>query len=408
MTDDNSTSNLPKSNDAEAQSATQTIHPHSEQPKKRSWPQIWEQILRLGLGETAMRVGTALVSVSMVLLVVWVMNNFYLKGTAISRPVNEAALAASLPTSAAPVAAPYFDVPDLAVYPAGVTRFAQLHTDQPAKPRSEITKYVVQTGDTIFGIAEKFNLQPETILWGNYYTLADDPHRLQPGKELNILPVDGVYYEWHAGDGLNGVAEFYGVKAEDIINFPSNGLNLETIGDYTNPNIPAGAWLVIPGGRREFITWSAPRITRSNPAVAKIFGPGACGSVVDGPVGTGAFVWPTANHWISGYDYSPATNHFGVDLGGSIGVGILAADSGVVVYAGWNDWGYGNVVVVDHGNSWQTLYAHLDAYNVGCGSYVYQGDIIGTMGSTGNSSGPHLHFEMRTDSYKADPHTLLP
>jgi murein DD-endopeptidase MepM/ murein hydrolase activator NlpD len=87
---------------------------------------------------------------------------------------------------------------------------------------------------------------------------------------------------------------------------------------------------------------------------------------------------------------------------------IYAADTGVVVYAGWNNFGYGNVVVIDHGNGWQTLYAHMETLAVGCGSYVYAGDYIAGMGSTGNSSGPHLHFEMMHDAYgKVNPNLYL-
>ena len=77
---------------------------------------------------------------------------------------------------------------------------------------------------------------------------------------------------------------------------------------------------------------------------------------------------------------------------------ILAADAGVVVFAGWNDWGYGNVIVIDHGNGWQSLYAHLSSMDLGCGSYVYQGDVIGQMGQTGNAAGMQLHFELRSDT----------
>ena len=88
---------------------------------------------------------------------------------------------------------------------------------------------------------------------------------------------------------------------------------------------------------------------------------------------------------------------------------IYAADNGVIVYAGWNDWGYGNVVVIDHDGGWQTLYAHMSVLNVGCGQSVYQGDVIGYFGSTGNSSGPHLHFEMLNESYgKVNPWNFLP
>ncbi len=375
-------------------------------PKPRTWRQIWEALLRLGLGESVLRIGTGLASVILILLAVWVMSNFYLNSDLSGS--SDTVLAAPLPTATGEVIQPPLDVNVIIPGTEGITRLAQLHTTFPARPRYEVAQYEVQQGDTIFGIAEKFNLQPETILWGNYYTLADDPHRLSPGQILNILPVNGVYYEWHAGDGLNGVADFYKVKVEDIVNFPGNNLNPETIGDYAAPNIPSGTWIVIPGGEREFVTWSAPRITRENPGVAKIFGPGACGTIMDGPVGTGTFIWPSSETFISGYDYSPETNHWGIDIGGTFGNPIYSSDNGVVVYSGWNDWGYGNVVVVDHGNGWQTLYAHLDSINVGCGAYVYQGDLLGGMGSTGNSSGPHLHFEMRSDTYgKANPWNFL-
>jgi hypothetical protein len=83
----------------------------------------------------------------------------------------------------------------------------------------------VQDGDTVFGIAEKFGLEPQTILWGNYNILLDDPHSLKPGQELNILPVDGVYWEWLGGITFGSWAEFYGVTAADIIEFPGNNID---------------------------------------------------------------------------------------------------------------------------------------------------------------------------------------
>ena len=368
-------------------------------PSRRSlsWQEIWERLLRVGLGETAMRLGSSLASMAMVLMVVWVMNNFYIKSERRESPVT-------VVEAAAPTPAPVFEQPTLIIsltetYDNGIYRMTELHTNLPARPRFDVTKYVVVKGDNIFDIAAKFNLKPETILWGNYYTLVDNPTNLRPGQELNILPVDGVYYEWHSGDGLNGVAEFYRVTPDAIIDWPGNNLKRETLGDLSNPNIAPGTWLVVPGGKREFVTWSAPRISRENPAVAKVLGPGACGTIVDGPVGVGTYVWPAPQRFLSGYKYSPETNHWGIDIGGVTGDPIFASDNGVVVYSGWNDWGYGNVVVIDHGFGWQTLYAHLSAITVGCGSYVYQGNVIGYMGSTGNSSGPHLHFEMRSEAY---------
>lgn len=372
-----------------------------EQPPKApfTWEQIWENIVRWGMGETILRIGTGLVSIVLILFVVWIMGSYFLKGP--MTPKVEAVIAAApLPTET-PIAVvqPLVELPEIDFAWRGIPRLAQLHTILPARPRFDVSTYIVQEGDTLFGIAEKFGLKPETLLWGNVYVLGDDPHKLRPGQSLNILPVDGMYYQWHAGDGLNGVAEFYHSTPDAIIEWPGNRLKREELGDLSNPNIKPGTWLIIPGGSREFVTWSAPRITRANPAVAKIFGPGACGKIGDGPVGIGTFIWPTTVKTLSGYDYTPNTNHWGIDIGGQTGNAIFASDNGVVVYAGWNDWGYGNVVVIDHGNGWQTLYSHLSTVAVQCGSYVYQGGTIGGMGSTGNSSGPHLHFEMMSDQY---------
>lgn len=289
---------------------------------------------------------------------------------------------------------------------SGVQRRTQGHTEIPTRPRLDVIKYVVQQGDSLFGIAERFGLKPETVLWGNYDILQDDPHSLQPGQELNILPVDGTAYTWNSGDGLNGVAKFFGVSAQDILDWPGNQLDPEV--DPGNPAIQPGTLLVIPGGYREIPTWRSPRITRSNPGVASILGPGACGAIYDGPVGTGAFAWPTPLRYLSGFDYNPSLGHPAIDIAGNTGHVITASDSGVVVYAGWNDWGYGLVVVVDHGNDWQTLYAHLSQVNVNCGSSVFQGNVVGLMGCTGNCSGSHLHFEVRYGDGFVNPWNVLP
>jgi len=283
---------------------------------------------------------------------------------------------------------------------AVISRRAILRTILPQRPRMELLKYLVQEGDTLFGIAEQFGLKPETVLWGNFAVLQDDPHSLRPGQELNILPVDGTYYEWNAGDALNAVADFFGVTPQDIVDWPGNRLAQDI--DTANPQIRPGAGLVIPGGRREFVTWSAPRITRANPAVARVAGPGACGAVSDGPTGEGSFIWPTTATYLSGTPFT--SYHPGIDIAGSTGNAIYASASGVVVYAGWNNYGYGLMVVIDHGDGWQTLYAHMNDVDVTCGQAVFQGNVIGGVGSTGNSTGPHLHFEMQHDIFgKVNP-----
>jgi hypothetical protein len=296
------------------------------------------------------------------------------------------------------MAAPQFQAGDRS--PDSVAPKADLHTILPVRQsRDQVVEYTVELGDTIFSVAEKFNLMPETILWGNRYTLGYDPHFILPGQELYILPIDGVYHRWSAGEGLNGVAEVYGVTPEDIISWEGNGLDPEEIGDYANPKIPENTMLVIPGGKGAYPDFSLPRIGRSEPSTALYLGPGACSGPVDGISGTLNFIWPTTERYLSGYDYSPETNHFGIDIGGVQGNPIYASDSGVVVYAGWNDYGYGEMIVIDHGFGWQTLYAHLSQVNVSCGQEVFKGDTIALMGSTGISTGPHLHFEMRSDEF---------
>lgn len=368
---------------------------------------FWNQILWNGLGETFIKLGSVIVTLLLCGVVIVFASRYYLQKKEKAEPQ---AVTTDVFAPMTDADLPYFSpaVPDNEKIHLhdGVYRISGNHTNLPAKARNQVQRYTVQENDTIIGIGEQFNLKPSTILWGNPYTLSDDPHALLAGLEINILPVDGVYYEWHDGDGLNGVSDVFGVKPEDIIDFPANGLSRETIGDYSNPNIRPGTWLVIPGGSRAFVNWSAPLITRENPAVASIYGPGACQAVTDGPLGSGVFIWPTTETWISGYDYDEGTNHRAIDIAGSLGNSVFAADAGVVVYAGWNNHGYGNVVMIDHGNGWQTLYAHLDSYNVDCGYYVFKGDTIAALGTTGNSSGPHLHYEMRYNGVPVNPNNF--
>lgn len=288
----------------------------------------------------------------------------------------------------------------------GFTRALDIHTILPSRPRLEFIEYEVQQGDTLFGIAERYGLTPESILFSNFDVLEDNPHALQPGQILKIPPVDGAAYTWKEGDTVQGVAEFYGVDPREIIDWPGNNINPSVEVDQPGAVEP-GTLVMIPGGSREFRGLYAPRIPRSNPAAARVLGAGYCGTILEGAIGTGTFVWPTPSTWISGYSFS--SYHPAIDIGGSTGNAIYASDNGVVVYSGWNDWGYGYLIVLDHGNGWQTLYAHLSSIAVGCGQSVFQGTVIGGMGCTGNCSGTHLHFEMQSDLYgKVNPVNFLP
>jgi murein DD-endopeptidase MepM/ murein hydrolase activator NlpD len=364
---------------------------------------MMDALIGIGLGESFLRVGTILLSVVLIGGVVWLVRLFFASASPVGGALNAAG---AEPTSAVVQIANVQQEADLF---GGVPRLAQVHTTIPSRPRQEIVKYTVQEGDTVFGIAQNYGLNPETVLWSNYSILLDNPHFLRAGQVLNILPTNGTYHEWQAGEGLNGISKYYGVTPEDIINYPANHLDLAAVGDFANPNITPGTWLIVPNGRREFISWSAPLgVTRENPASARVLGPGACDPVSGGAVGFGTFVWPANNHLISGFDYTPNANHWGIDIAGNEGEGVYATDAGVVVYAGWNNYGYGNMIMVDHGNNFQSLYAHLSGISVGCGQSVGQGDLIGVIGSTGRSSGSHLHFEIRAISSWVNPHDVLP
>jgi len=288
----------------------------------------------------------------------------------------------------------------------GIHRAAVIHTTIPTRSRVDVLSYIVEKGDSLFAIAENFGLKPETVLWGNFETLADNPHTLQPGQELNILPINGTYHEWREGENLLKVSEYYGVNPLEIVQYPGNKLDIYDF-DLDNPNFTSGQMLIVPGGTRELVDYGPPAITRDNPAIAATYGPGHCGTIYTGSVGVGVFVWPTAERWVSGYDYTPGANHPAIDIAGNTGNPVWASDNGVVVYAGWSNYGYGNLIVIDHGNGWQTLYAHLNSINVGCGQSVNQGQGIGGLGNTGNSSGAHLHFEMIYVGSKVNPWNFL-
>ena len=390
-----------------------TAQPGESEPKetsstpKPSRVSNWMQnLIQMGLGESLLRAATNIFSVLAIVIVIWLAQAYFRQPDANAQgngaPHQGPTPEASTPITTSPVL-------DLSSF--GILRQTNMHTNvSTGGSRQEITKYTVQPGDTVSGIAANNGLQPQTIFSANYYILLDDPHNLKAGQVLTILPVDGVYREWQAGEGLNGVAAFYKVKPEDIVNYPLNHLDPATIGDYAHPNIKPGTWIVIPGGVYQYhAPGSVPLgITRSNPASAQVGGPGACHATTGGAVGYGTFVYPTDRHYLSGFDYSVKTNHLGIDLAANLGDNIYAADGGVVVYAGWNNYGYGNMIMIDHGTGFQTLYAHLSQIFVNCGDNVSQKQTIGAAGATGHASGPHLHFEVRTTSTVINPWDVLP
>lgn len=317
------------------------------------------------------------------------------RATAVPTPSAEPG--AELPTTVRIVMPPFEG--DTSVQ--AISRTSNLHTIIPNRPRAEVVRYTVGFGDSVFGIARAFNIEPETVLWANYDLLNDNPDFLEPGMELNIPPVNGVYYEWQEGDTLEGVADQFEADVEEITNFSGNSI------DLTNPEIPPGMMVMVPEGRREFRQWLIPTIPRGSAGVnTTALGPGACSGSYEGAYGSGAFIWPSGNHFISGNDYW--SGHLGVDIAAGPGDPILAADAGVIVFSGWANRGYGNTVVIDHGNGYQTLYAHLSSVAIPCGASVSPGRTVGFAGSTGNSTGTHLHFEVRLSGGFVNPWFVLP
>ena len=288
----------------------------------------------------------------------------------------------------------------------GIRRLALLETIIPTRPRVDVITYTVQIGDNLFAIGDRFNLKPETILWGNYEVLRDNPQFLKPDQVLIILPVDGTYYQWQHGDSLEEIADFFNVEAEAIADFPGN--RFDEIGEENEvAGLATGDWVIVPGGTRELRDWGPPAISRSNPASAAYYGSGSCGAIYEGAIGTGTFIWPTVTRTLSGYDWKPGFHH-GIDIGGPEGNPVYAVDSGVVVYAGWSEYGFGSLIVLDHGTGWQSAYAHLSVVGVSCGQSVALGTVIGAVGNTGNSTGPHLHFELRSEVFgKVNPWDYL-
>jgi murein DD-endopeptidase MepM/ murein hydrolase activator NlpD len=279
-----------------------------------------------------------------------------------------------------------------------IERDIQLKTNVPAdKPRYKPVEYRVSRGDSVFGIAESFKLKPETVLWANYDVLQDDPHSLKPGQVLKIPPTDGIYYQWKENDTLESVANEFKATVDDILNYPGNDI------DLAEPKIASGSWVMVPGGEREFVQWLVPTVASGTSGTSST-SQNACPG---GAVGSGGFVWPADNHFLSGNDYW--SGHLGIDIAAGEGASVYAADSGVVTMAqGGYNYGYGNVIQIDHGNGYSTVYAHLSVIGVGLCQSVGAGQWIGGAGNTGNSQGAHLHFEVRQGGGFINPWFVLP
>lgn len=254
------------------------------------------------------------------------------------------------------------------------------------KPRAEVIDYEVQGGDTVSSIADTFGVSIDTVLWSNGLGERD---KIKPGQILKIPPVTGIVHTVKKGDTIYSIAKKYEAEAQSLVDYPFNTFtNDETFA------LAVGQTIVVPEG-------ILPNVKPVSPAssFARVKTPDA--GVVSA---TGNFVWPAAGRISQRFVWY----HRGLDIANKAGGPILAADSGTVVLAGWPDnQGYANRVLLDHGNGYQTLYAHLASISVRVGQTVTRGNVIGQMGCTGRCTGTHLHFEIRKSGVLVDPLAYL-
>lgn len=240
--------------------------------------------------------------------------------------------------------------------------------------QGKISLYVVRSNDTLSKIAEMFGVSVNTIVWGNDL---DRKATLSVGQTLVILPVNGIQYTVKKGDTIQGIAKKYKGDVDEIITFN----NLVSRG-----KLAVGDTIIIPGGEE-----IAPESPKSVPKSSQVR------VIAKYPSYAGYYTHPlpgmvAKTQGIHGYN--------GVDLGAPKGSTVLAAAEGVIIvsrYRDGNPWfgGYGNNIIIEHPNGTQTLYAHLSAVYVHAGVRVEKGQPIAEVGSTGRSTGSHLHFEVR-------------
>jgi murein DD-endopeptidase MepM/ murein hydrolase activator NlpD len=252
----------------------------------------------------------------------------------------------------------------------------------------EVIVHAVAEEETIDDIASRYGLQPSTILWANKLTKSS---KIKPGLELNILPINGVRHKVSRGETIYTIGKKYGLdgsQVQVIVDYPFNEfLNDETF------ELASGQYIMIPDGIMPSATFE------ERASIIASYTPDA-GSVS----AIGTFIWPASGKISQGYRFY----HKAIDIANSSAGNILAADAGVVLTAGWPDgYGYGNRVLIDHGNGFQTLYAHLSLVQVKVGQKVNRGDVVGQMGNTGRSTGTHLHFEIRKDGTLQSPSAYL-
>jgi murein DD-endopeptidase MepM/ murein hydrolase activator NlpD len=269
--------------------------------------------------------------------------------------------------------------------------------------RERIEDYTVRNGDTLWSIAERFGLQPSTIVWANSLTNADV---LSVGQPLIIPPVNGVIHHIASGETIEGVADKYGVKPAEITAFAPNGLG-------GGSALVPGQDIIVPGGTPPA---PPPPVIAAPPEPAPVdnppaAAPAAAPAPAAGTQAVGSFIWPATGALTTYFGDNPAYygpgGHNGLDIANVQGTPLLAADGGVVILAAWSG-GLGNAVAIDHQNGFVTWYGHCVSFAVSPGQRVARGQVVAYMGTTGNSTGPHIHFIIVRNGVYVDPLAYLP
>lgn len=244
------------------------------------------------------------------------------------------------------------------------------------RPRDQVILYKVTPGDTLSSIAEKFGISVDTISWANDNLPKEA--KLKVDQELKIPPVTGVVHKVTQGETIYSIAKKYQTDAQKIVNFPFNDFaDLDTFALNT------GQILIVPDG----VPPKAKPVVPAAPSSPLLAG------------GTGQLAWPVGGR----ITQRPVWYHMAIDIANQAAPEIGAAESGVVSYVSFQKYGYGHHVIVDHGGGLQTLYAHLSQIYVEPGQKLNRGQLIGKMGSTGRSTGIHLHFEVRKNGVPVNP-----
>ena len=250
--------------------------------------------------------------------------------------------------------------------------------------RKEIISYIVESGDTISTIAQKFGITVNTVLWENNLSSYSV---IRPGDDLNILPESGLTHKIRSGDTLGAIARTNDIEVEDILE--ANNMTLSS-------KLSIGQKLLIPGASKIVSVATAKKVTKSYTgieAIKNIVKPAPQKTVAN------KMAWPTVGNRITQY-YS--WRHKGLDIANKTGTPLFAADTGTIEFVAWSN-GYGYNIIVDHGGGKKTRYAHMSKFYVSKGDSVTKGEAIGEMGSTGWSTGPHIHFEVIINGVKYNP-----